>query len=351
MSSTDPSNPADRLGLDERRRRLQDLGRRRDLGLEERGNDRPLGPLPALRSRRARRSSPARATTSSRAPTGRRSGLRPSPGSGAHGGHGARGRPRRIRRRLYARDDFYFHSSDDGGQTWTQSKADLDVSGTTNGLFALTADPGRADTVFTSVYRQLWKSGDGGKTFVKSGNGTAARARRGDPGRSRRRRRSTPAPRARASTSRPTAARAGPRATPGMGSVNVQALLLDPAAGVIYAGTWKKGVFASKDGGKSWVNVGGEPPHPDVDRPRARPVRPRALARRNRRRERLEVGHDHRRRRAAGSRADGCRAAGRRNERGTDDRSALASSAVLGSRASRAGGTALRTSRRSGPGF
>jgi hypothetical protein len=46
--------------------------------------------------------------------------------------------------------------------------------------------------------------------------------------------------------------------------IHVRALLLDPGAGSIYAAAWKKGIFASKDGGKSWTLVGGSPPHPDV---------------------------------------------------------------------------------------
>jgi hypothetical protein len=49
-----------------------------------------------------------------------------------------------------------------------------------------------------------------------------------------------------------------------MGDENTQALLLDPATGTVYAATWRKGVFASKDGGRSWTNVGGDPPHPDI---------------------------------------------------------------------------------------
>ena len=164
---------------------------------------------------------------------------------------------------MYARDDFYFHRSTDGGITWTQSKADLDVSGTTNGLFALTADPAAPDTVWTSVYRQLWRSGDGGTTFAKSGSGLPLERVEvilADPG-AKALYAGTEGEGVYKSTDGGaswTASRAG------LGSVNVQALLLDPATGVIYAGAWKKGVFASKDGGKSWVNVGGEPPHPDV---------------------------------------------------------------------------------------
>jgi hypothetical protein len=49
-----------------------------------------------------------------------------------------------------------------------------------------------------------------------------------------------------------------------MADANVQTLLLDPSAKTIYAGTWREGVFASKDGGRHWVKVGGEPPHPDI---------------------------------------------------------------------------------------
>jgi photosystem II stability/assembly factor-like uncharacterized protein len=164
---------------------------------------------------------------------------------------------------LYARDDFYFHRSTDGGVTWTQSKADLDVSGTTNGLFALTADAAAPNAVFTSVYRQFWKSGDGGTTFTKSGSGLPlerVEVLLADPG-SKALYAGTEGEGVYKSNDGGaswTASHAG------MGSVNVQALLLDPATGAIYAGTWKKGVFVSKDGGKTWGNVGGEPPHPDV---------------------------------------------------------------------------------------
>ncbi len=166
-------------------------------------------------------------------------------------------------KRLYARDAFYFHWSDDGGQTWTQSKADLDVSGRINGLFALTADPAASETVFTSVYRQLWKSTDGGKSFGKSGTGLPLERVQvivADSGS-----KALYAGTEGEGVYRSTDGGASWTASrEGMGSANVQALLLDPASGVLYAGTWKKGVYASRDGGKSWVNVGGEPPHPDV---------------------------------------------------------------------------------------
>ncbi len=41
-------------------------------------------------------------------------------------------------------------------------------------------------------------------------------------------------------------------------------LLLDPASRTLYAGAWKEGVLRSKDGGRTWTRIGGEPPHPDV---------------------------------------------------------------------------------------
>ena len=45
----------------------------------------------------------------------------------------------------------------------------------------------------------------------------------------------------------------------------MQCLLVDPdSPRTIYAGQWKKGVFKSTDGGATWVNIGGEPPHPDI---------------------------------------------------------------------------------------
>jgi hypothetical protein len=31
----------------------------------------------------------------------------------------------------------------------------------------------------------------------------------------------------------------------------------------MYAGTWRKGILRSKDGGKSWSRLGGDPPHLD----------------------------------------------------------------------------------------
>src|SRR3979409_2304292 len=41
-------------------------------------------------------------------------------------------------RTLYARDDFWAYKSTDGGATWKKNEQDLDVSGTINGLFAMT---------------------------------------------------------------------------------------------------------------------------------------------------------------------------------------------------------------------
>jgi len=46
--------------------------------------------------------------------------------------------------------------------------------------------------------------------------------------------------------------------------LNVRRLLFDPASGTIWAGAWREGVLRSTDGGKTWLRVGGEPPHPDV---------------------------------------------------------------------------------------
>ena len=53
-------------------------------------------------------------------------------------------------------------------------------------------------------------------------------------------------------------------AGPGTEKWNVRRILLDPASGTLYAGAWKEGILRSRDGGKTWVRFGGEPPHPDV---------------------------------------------------------------------------------------
>jgi hypothetical protein len=45
----------------------------------------------------------------------------------------------------------------------------------------------------------------------------------------------------------------------------VQALLVDPSASAtLYAAIWRKGIYRTSDGGKSWARIGGDPPHPDV---------------------------------------------------------------------------------------
>ena len=165
---------------------------------------------------------------------------------------------------LYTRDVHWVYSSSDGGINWSKSPADLETSGTINGLFALAAPPGSPGTVFASVFRHFWKSTDSGRTFAKSGTGLPlARVqtvasddkgttlwlgtegegvwRSGDGG----------------ATWVPSHA--------GMGAVNVQALLADPAhPGTLYAAAWGKGLFRSTDAGRNWMLVGGAPPHPDV---------------------------------------------------------------------------------------
>ena len=174
---------------------------------------------------------------------------------------------------------------------WTKSDADLESSGSINGLFALAAVPGAPAAVFASVHRQLWKSADGATTFAKSGAGL---------------------PLARVQT---VASDADGRtlwagtegegvwrsvdggatwteSRTGMGAVNVQMLLTDPAApGTVYAAAWGKGVYRSTDGGRSWALVGGPPPHPDVIDAGPRWRGARAPAGRHRRRQRLAAGY------------------------------------------------------------
>ena len=77
-----------------------------------------------------------------------------------------------------------------------------------------------ADELFAATNKGVYRSADGGKTWVAAGSGTEA--------------------------------------------LNVRRLLVDQASGTIWAGAWKEGVLRSADGGKTWARVGGEPPHPDV---------------------------------------------------------------------------------------
>ncbi len=209
--------PPDRLGLDERRRRLQDHRRRRDLGPEERGDDGPLGPLPALRCRRRGLSLWARATTCSRARTAPRSGRRQSRGWGARRSRRSPSIPSNPKR-LYARDDFYFHSSDDGGH-------DLDAVEGRPRRQRHDQRPLRADGRSGGARHGLHERLPPALEEQRRRQRRSSRAAPGlplervevilaDPGVEGA---LSPAPRARGSTSRPTAARAGRRATPASG--------------------------------------------------------------------------------------------------------------------------------------
>ncbi|HEX4440587.1 MAG TPA: hypothetical protein VH854_10990 [Thermoanaerobaculia bacterium] len=58
----------------------------------------------------------------------------------------------------------------------------------------------------------------------------------------------------------------------------MQALLLDAAdPKTLYAAVWSKGVYRSRDGGKTWALAGGAPPHPDVIALAADPASPASV--------------------------------------------------------------------------
>jgi photosystem II stability/assembly factor-like uncharacterized protein len=164
-------------------------------------------------------------------------------------------------KRVYARDDDNVFRSDDGGATWTEMKPALDIESSLLGRFALAADPAAPDTVLANTHRKLWRSTDGAKSWtVASGIPEVKRIQI-----------VVPDPAAKtliagtddgiyvspdAGTSWTLAAKTE--------DYDVQTLLVDPATpGTMYAGTWRKGILRSKDGGKSWSRLGGDPPHLD----------------------------------------------------------------------------------------
>ena len=93
--------------------------------------------------------------------------------------------------------------------TWKKSDADLDSSGTINGLFALATAPGMPGTVFASVFRHFWKSSDGATTFAKSGTGLPL--------------------------------------------ARVQTVVADAKGTTLWLGTEGEGVWRSTDGGATWT--------------------------------------------------------------------------------------------------
>ena len=168
-------------------------------------------------------------------------------------------------RQLYARDDFWVYTSRDGGTTWKKNEQDLDVTGTINGIFAMAVTTATPPAAFTSVYERLWRSVDGGATFVRSDAGLPATAR----------------VQSLVSSSDGATLWAGTEdegvwrsadggahwaeSRGGLGEANVQALLVDAAdPKTLYAAVWNQGVYRSRDAGRTWSRLGDAPPHPDL---------------------------------------------------------------------------------------
>ncbi len=151
--------------------------------------------------------------------------------------------------------------SDDGGLTWRDLKTPRDAS-TLLGHFAFHVDAANADHAFYSDDRHLYLSADGGTSWTTAtGIPPTSRIQAIVAG--------AGADELFAATNKgiyrsADGGKSWAVAGPGTEKWNARRILLDPASGTLYAGTWKEGVLRSRDGGKTWARFGGEPPHPDV---------------------------------------------------------------------------------------